>query len=111
MKSENWSAKRKIPKDFRDCKKQKLLRLKSSKLLVELSRRENRNKNEIVDELILNYYYVNFENKYVIYQIKDMLKIFKECLKSEMTARVFNKIERRYFANKFGSGFGGSEDE
>lgn len=111
MKSENWSAKRKIPKEFRDDKKQKLLRLKTSRLLDELSRRENRNKNEIVDELILNYYYINFENKWVIYQIKDMLNIFKECLKAEMTSRVFNKIERRYFAEKYSTGFTRSDDE
>ncbi|MFV0288479.1 MAG: hypothetical protein ACK5HR_03385 [Mycoplasmatales bacterium] len=96
VKSENRRVKK-----FGIDKKPQYLRLSTHEILNELAIKENRNKNEIVDELLLNYYYKTVDNKNIVYQIKDMLKVFQEISKRQLGDKVYNKIEKTYFRNKF----------
>ncbi len=80
------------------------VRLLYKDVLDEIAKEEQRYKNEIIDELIKNYYVENYKNKNVIFKIKDELNIIKLIMEDIIGQRDYDEIKRKYFANKFRGG-------
>lgn len=78
------------------------LRIKYKNVLDEIALKEDRYKNEIIDELLKNYYIINYDNRNRIYKIKNELNIFKIMLERMIGYETYKKMEKKYFADKFG---------
>lgn len=78
------------------------LRIKYKNVLDEIALKEDRYKSEIIDELLKNYYIVNYDNRNRIYKIKNELNIFKMMLERMIGYETYKKMEKKYFADKFG---------
>ncbi len=78
------------------------LRIKYKNVLDEIASKEDKYKSEVIYELLKNYYIINYENRNRIYKIKNELNIFKIMLERMIGYEDYKKMEKKYFADKFG---------